>query len=392
MPGDAMKTLSLYIHIPFCIAKCGYCDFNSYALDTLLEKGHAADDWARRYADALVEETRNRIGEFSLAGRKVATIFFGGGTPSLFPAGETRRVLDFVTESFDLEPDCEITLEANPGAAEAERFGALREAGVNRISIGVQTFDAAGLKKLDRVHSPDDARGAFHSAREAGFTNVSIDLMFGIPHQTVPMAVRDIECALALGPEHVSAYELTIEPGTAFHARQARGELGGLPDEETALRMWGLRDSLLAAAGFERYEISNFARPGFACRHNLNYWRRGDYLGIGAGAHSLIEEKRFWNHARPDMYARNASDPTMGSERVDEPEKAMGEALMLGLRMKEGVSLEDIARACGADPDDVFGELFDELEQSGLIARSNGHLALSEKGTLLANRVLAKFL
>lgn len=387
-----MKPLSLYVHIPFCIAKCGYCDFNSYALDTLLEKGHAEEDWARRYADALTEEIKSRTEAFSLEGREVGTIFFGGGTPSLFPAEQTRRVMDLLAASFDLAPDCEITLEANPGAAEAERFGALREAGVNRISIGVQTFDDEALKRLDRVHTGDDAERAFRSAREAGFANVSLDLMFGVPYQTIDMAGRDIERALDLGPEHLSAYELTIEPGTAFHARRARGELNGLLDEETALRMWELRDAALAGAGYERYEISNFARPGFACRHNLNYWRRGDYLGLGAGAHSLIEGERFWNHARPDVYARSACNPTANSERVDEPQKAIGEALMLGLRVKEGVSLARIERECGADPEEAFGELFCELENAGLIARENGRLRLSDKGTLLANQVLAKFL
>lgn len=387
-----MKPLSLYIHIPFCIAKCGYCDFNSYALDTLLEKGHAEEDWARRYADALTEEIKSRTEAFSLEGREVGTIFFGGGTPSLFPAEETRRILDLVAATFDLGPDCEITLEANPGAAEAERFGALREAGVNRISIGVQTFDDKALKRLDRVHTGDDAERAFRSAREAGFANVSLDLMFGIPYQTIEAAAHDIECALGLGPEHLSAYELTIEPGTAFHARQARGELNGLPDEETALRMWELRDSALSQAGYERYEISNFARPGFACRHNLNYWRRGDYLGLGAGAHSLMAGERLWNHARPDVYAQNAGDPTVGEERVDDPQKALGEALMLGLRVKEGVSLGRLAQECGADPEEAFGELFRELENSGLVARENGRLRLSDKGTLLANQVLAKFI
>ncbi len=387
-----MKPLSLYVHVPFCIAKCGYCDFNSYALDSLMEKGRADADWARRYADALMKETKGRVRQFSLQGGEVKTIFFGGGTPSLFPPEETRRVLRLLSELFDVSPDCEITLEANPGAAEAERFGALREAGVNRISIGVQTFEDGGLRKIDRVHSADDAQKAFHSARAAGFSNLSLDLMFGIPEQTIDMAAQDIECAIRLGPDHLSAYELTIEPGTAFHAREARGELCSLPDEEASLRMWELRDSMLAGAGFERYEISNFAKPGFACRHNLNYWRRGDYLGLGAGAHSLMEGRRFWNHARPDVYARKAGDPTLGIERVDTPRKAMGEALMLGLRMKKGVSTRRIAQECGADPEDVFQELLADLESSGLVAKENGRLRLSERGTLLANQVLAKFL
>ncbi len=387
-----MKPLSLYAHIPFCIVKCGYCDFNSYALDALTEKGRAGGDWARRYADALTEELRGRAKRLSLEGREVDTIFFGGGTPSLFPPEETGRVLRLIHELFEVSPGCEITIEANPGAAEAERFGALGEAGVNRISVGVQTFDDDALKRLDRVHTGDDAREAVRAARRAGFSNLSLDLMFGIPHQTAEAAARDVEQAVRLAPEHLSAYELTIEPGTAFHAKRARGELGGLPDEETALRMWEMRDSALAAAGYERYEISNFARPGFACRHNLNYWRRGDCLGVGAGAHSLMAGRRFWNHARPDVYAANAGDPTAGEERVDAPRKAMGEALMLGLRMKEGVSLNRIARESGANPEEAFGELLRQLEDAGLAVRARGRLRLSEKGTLLANQVLAKFL
>ena len=388
-----MKPLSLYIHIPFCIAKCGYCDFNSYALDTLLEKGHAGEDWARRYADALMEETESRVEQFSLEGREVDTIFFGGGTPSLFPPDETRRVLDFIDASFDLVARLRDHARGEPGRGggralrRAERSG--REPHQHRRA-DVRRCGASEARP--RPHGRRRAKRAFHAARAAGFTNVSLDLMFGVPYQTIEAAAQDVECALALGPEHLSAYELTIEPGTAFHARQARGELDGLPDEETALRMWELRDSALSAAGYERYEISNFARPGFACRHNLNYWRRGDYLGLGAGAHSLIEGERFWNHARPDVYAENASDPAAGSERVDDPQKALGEALMLGLRVKAGVSLKRIARECGADPEDVFGELFGELENAGLLARENDRLRLSDKGTLLANQVLAKFL
>ncbi|MDA1001444.1 MAG: radical SAM family heme chaperone HemW, partial [bacterium] len=249
-----MPPLSLYIHLPFCIHKCGYCDFNSYALDTLLEKGHAGDNWAADYAGALIAELEARARAYRLGGRSVQSVFFGGGTPSLFPPAETGRILETIRRLFGLENDAEITVEANPGAADAGRFEMLREMGVNRISIGVQTFDDAALRRLDRVHTGEEARAAFRSARAAGFGNISLDLMFGIPFQDIAAAEADLASAIALGPEHLSAYELTIEPGTAFHARQARGELAGLPDEDTALEMWGLRDRMLEGAGYRRYE------------------------------------------------------------------------------------------------------------------------------------------
>jgi len=394
LPGGPPREapLSVYVHIPFCLAKCGYCDFNSYALDGLIALGRAGEDWAARYADALIREAEGRSRALGIGGRRVETVFFGGGTPSLMPPGETARLLDALRRLFRLAPDAEVTAEANPGAADAARFAALRAAGVNRISIGVQSFDDEALRRLDRVHGGEEARAAFRAARAAGFDNVSLDLMFGIPFQTVEAARADIEAALALGPEHLSAYELTIEPGTAFHALHGRGELRGLPDEETALAMWRMRDRLLARAGFERYEISNFARPGRRCRHNLNYWKRGEYLGLGAGAHSFVGNKRVWNHARPDAYQAQAEDPTSGEEIVGDPAKAMGEALMLGLRLREGVSLGEVARACGADPEEAFGALFEELGRGGLLERENGAIRLTSRGTLLANQVLARFL
>ncbi|MDP6279865.1 MAG: radical SAM family heme chaperone HemW, partial [Nitrospinota bacterium] len=295
-------------------------------------------------------------------------------------------------EHFEILPGAEISLEANPGAAEAGRFADLREAGVNRISIGVQSFGDAALRRLERVHTGEDAREAFRSARRAGFENISLDLMFGIPHQGLDEAAADVESALELGPEHLSAYELTIEPGTNFGALHARGELGGLPDEDTDLAMWEMRDHLFSEAGYERYEISNFSRPGFRCRHNLNYWRRGEYLGAGAGAHSFIGERRFWNHARPDRYIEASKEPTAGEEDVGCTEKSIGETFMLGLRLTEGVSLDEAARSCGADPEEKFGGVFSDLIESELLERDGHTLRLTRRGLLLANQVLQRFI
>ena len=387
-----MTPLSIYVHIPFCIHKCRYCDFNSYALEGLLEKGRVGEDWAAAYAGAAVRDIESRAAALGLAGRPVETVFFGGGTPSLFPAPETARILRALREHFEILPGAEISLEANPGAAEAGRFADLREAGVNRISIGVQSFGDAALRRLERVHTGEDAREAFRSARRAGFENISLDLMFGIPHQGLDEAAADVESALELGPEHLSAYELTIEPGTNFGALHARGELGGLPDEDTDLAMWEMRDHLFSEAGYERYEISNFSRPGFRCRHNLNYWRRGEYLGAGAGAHSFIGERRFWNHARPDRYIEASKEPTAGEEDVGCTEKSIGETFMLGLRLTEGVSLDEAARSCGADPEEKFGGVFSDLIESELLERNGRTLRLTRRGLLLANQVLQRFI
>ena len=387
-----MTPLSIYVHIPFCIHKCGYCDFNSYALEGLLEKGRVGEDWAAAYAGAAVRDIESRAAALGLAGRPVGTVFFGGGTPSLFPAPETARILRALREHFEILPGAEISLEANPGAAEAGRFADLREAGVNRISIGVQSFGDAALRRLERVHTGEDAREAFRSARRAGFKNISLDLMFGIPHQGLDEAAADVESALELGPEHFSAYELTIEPGTNFGALHARGELGGLPDEDADLAMWEMRDHLFSEAGYERYEISNFSRPGFRCRHNLNYWRRGEYLGAGAGAHSFIGERRFWNHARPDRYIEASKEPTAGEEDVGCTEKSIGETFMLGLRLTEGVSLDEAARSCGADPEEKFGGVFSDLIESELLERNGRTLRLTRRGLLLANQVLQRFI
>jgi len=384
------NSLSLYFHIPFCTAKCGYCDFNSYALETLIDKNQIQKtSWASEYTDALIREIKTRAKELQLKEIKVESVFFGGGTPSLFPPEEIERILTTVKIYFNLSPNIEISLEANPNSSDYRLFKKLNAAKINRISFGVQSFNNKLLKNLDRLHSGSEAKDAFFSAREAGFKNISIDLMFGIPFQTKRIAYSDIQTAINLDPEHISAYELTIEPGTSFHALHMKGELEGLANEKLSLEMWEMRDKLLHDAGYEQYEISNFSKPEFFCKHNLNYWNRGDYLGIGAGAHSLIDNKRFWNHLRPDTYIKNSQSPTAGEEKMEDKAKILGESLMLGLRLKDGISLRKLKRKTGLDSEDLFQDYFQDFYKKKLLIKDRGKLKLTKKGMLLSNQIFS---
>ncbi len=268
-----LPPLALYVHIPWCVRKCPYCDFNSH------ERGGALPEAA--YVDALVADLEGLLP--SVWGRRVTSVFIGGGTPSLFSVGAIDRLLSDVRARLPLEPDAEVTLEANPGTAEAERFRGYRAAGVNRLSIGVQSFDDAMLQKLGRIHSGDEARRAIEMAR-ATFDNVNLDLMYGLPGQTLAMAQADIDEALHWETTHLSAYQLTIEPNTVFHARPPQ-----LPEHDACADMQLMVENVLGAAGYAHYETSAFATSGRRARHNLNYWQFGDYLGIGAGAHGKVE-------------------------------------------------------------------------------------------------------
>lgn len=266
--------LSLYVHLPWCVRKCPYCDFNS----------HSAPVGAptRRYVDTLLRDLEMEAPR--AAGRKIETVFLGGGTPSLFSPEEIARLLGGIAAHLDLREDAEITMEANPGTVEFGSPGAYREAGINRLSLGAQSFDDEMLKKLGRVHGSEDIARAFGQAVEGGFDNINIDLMHGLPGQTVEGAERDLRAAIELGPVHISWYQLTLEPNTVFHARPPEG----LPDDETA---WAIQDAgaaLLEDSGYEQYEVSAWARNGRRCRHNVNYWLFGDYLAVGAGAHGKI--------------------------------------------------------------------------------------------------------
>ena len=304
---DAPPPLSLYIHLPWCVRKCPYCDFNSHEARQEIPE--------QDYVDALLRDLEEELPR--AWGRLVRTVFLGGGTPSLFSPAAIERLLAGVRSRVHLVPEAEITLEANPGTVDTERFRGFRAAGVNRLSIGVQSFEPEKLRALGRIHDRDQALRAADAARAAGFDNFNLDLMYGLPNQSIDQALNDIRAAIALGPTHLSAYQLTLEPNTLFHAQPPT-----LPDDDTTWAMQEQIERELASAGFLQYEVSAYARAGRECRHNLNYWRFGDYLGIGAGAHGKLTDasgiSRRWKVKQPAQYLMHAGTPqgVGGDQRV----------------------------------------------------------------------------
>jgi oxygen-independent coproporphyrinogen-3 oxidase len=398
--GGRWRPFALYVHIPYCQAKCPYCDFNSYA----------AARWPEAaYVDALCRELDGYATKATWSRRAVRTIFFGGGTPSLFAPASIARVLERVRRRWPVAPAIETTLEANPGTVTAERLRDLRAAGVDRLSIGVQSFAAQHLRTLGRIHDAADAVRAVEWARAAGFDNVGVDLMFAVPQQTLADWEADLAQACALDPDHISAYNLTYEEGTPFHLWRAQGRLRPQVDD-TELAMFTRTQELLAAAGYEHYEISNYARPACACRHNLNYWRAGDYLGVGAGAHSYAAGpavaaghddptaparwgRRWSNEPRPDHY--RALVEAQGHARVTdeslELRQACGEFMFLGLRCRDGVSGAAFQQRFGVELPGVFPHVRD-LCADGWLEVVGGHWRLTADGLRLADGVFATFL
>ncbi len=323
-----LPPLSIYIHIPWCLQKCPYCDFNSHAISGPIDEAG--------YVDALLTDLD---GELLLAGeRQVQSIFIGGGTPSLFSHAAVARLIQGVRERISLANMVEITFEANPGTAESSGFAGLREAGINRLSIGVQSFHANSLRALGRIHGPEEALRAVELAYAGGFERINLDLMFGLPEQTEALALQDVETAIGLGVEHLSYYQLTIEPNTLFAHRPPL-----LPEED---RLWRIQEAgqhRLREAGYVQYEVSAFAMAGAKCRHNLNYWRFGDYIGIGAGAHGKLTDaegvvQRRWKLRKPEDYLRGAAEgkPLQGSRQL-KPRDLCLEFMMNALRLREGV-------------------------------------------------------
>jgi len=375
---------SLYLHIPFCRSKCSYCDFTSFARPELSPAS---------YVELLLEELRLRAG-----GREapvVPTVYFGGGTPSLLTPDQISSLLAAVRTHFTIEQDAEITLEANPGTVTLASLEGYRAAGVNRLSLGMQSLDDRQLALLGRIHSTADARTAFTAARSAGFSNIGIDLIHGLPEQTLTGWQGTLREAVAMNPDHISVYGLSVEEGTPFAKKAEQGVLQ-LPGEELAATMFELTGEYLCTAGYEHYEISNFARPGFRSRHNQVYWQRGSYLGFGAGAHSFLNSPgygaRWENPATLGEYAaavRSEKLPVIAAMLTHK--EALSEFMFLGLRMLEGVDRGAFAAQFGIELEEAFPKVIGSLCKKGLLTAEGSKVRLSSRGLLLANLVMGEF-
>jgi oxygen-independent coproporphyrinogen-3 oxidase len=381
---------SLYIHIPYCISKCPYCDFNSHVVPVIPEK---------QYTDTLQRELEYYSSLNEWLNRPVQSIFFGGGTPSTFMSTSIGQVLDRVAALFPIEPNCEITLEANPGTVDQENFAGYRTAGINRISVGVQSFQPRLLKFLGRAHSATDARKSLDVVRAAGFENFSFDLIYANPGQSLAELEADLNAALEFQSPHLSAYNLTFEEGTPFHHEYRAGKLSSLSEDEE-IAMAELIENRLRCAGLERYEISNYAKPGWHSRHNVNYWRDGDYLGLGAGAHTYKKSssngamgRRWSNEKNPGRYMDQigASNQAVVQREEIDAAKSAGEFMFLGLRMIEGISQDSFRARFGRSPVDFFPPIQDWLE-GDLIEEKNGFLRLTHKGLMVANSIFVQLM
>jgi putative oxygen-independent coproporphyrinogen III oxidase len=396
---QTLPPLALYVHLPWCVRKCPYCDFNSHELGRgvmpIAAPGvHAGSTTTlpvaleSEYARALLCDLEAALPQ--VWGRRVYSIFFGGGTPSLFSAAAIDALLSALRARLALAPDCEVTLEANPGTFEAGKFRAYRAAGVNRLSIGIQSFDAARLQALGRIHGADEARRAIQIAR-ASFDNVNLDLMYALPGQTLEQARADVEEAVAAGTTHLSFYHLTLEPNTPFHRNPPP-----LPDDDSAARMQDLIGEALVASGYLNYETSAWARPGRECRHNLNYWRFGDYLGIGAGAHSKLSFPdrvvRSMRVKQPREYLKRAplGEAVQESRELDRADLVF-EFMMNALRLTEGFAVSSFVERTGLQITAAQGPLA-RAEARGLIERDREHIRPTDLGRRFLNDLLELFL
>lgn len=373
------EPISLYIHIPFCASKCHYCSFNSVA---------GKSRWIARYVEALIEEME--IYREPLRGRMIPTVFFGGGTPSLLAGEQIGRILDEARRRFAVTGDAEISLESNPGTLTRENLEGYRKAGVNRMSVGAQSFHPDELRWLGRAHSVEDVRRSIELLRETGFENFNLDLIFGLPGQTLGRWQESVKRAVALKSSHLSLYHLTIEEGSTF------GDVKKMPNpsDEKGAELFLWTREFLAAAGFEQYEISNFARPGFRCRHNQVYWQNGDCVGIGAGAWSYLAGARYLRPKTVEEYIQDVEHRKFArlEEEQLEPQARWRETLVFGLRMRDGVRLGEIAQRIGRSPDAATTSALQRLETAGLLTANNDTVRLTDRGLLFADTVAVELL
>ena len=381
-----MKELELYLHIPFCVKKCNYCDFLS---------APTKEETRTAYVDALLEEIR---GFEDPEDYEVVTVFFGGGTPSILPGQEIFRIMEALRKKFSFRKGAEITLEANPGTVDKEKLSCYKKAGINRLSFGLQSADAEELKKLGRIHTWEKFLESFQLAREAGFSNINVDLMSALPGQTKESWEKTLRQVLALQPEHISAYSLIIEEGTPFYQlyekdverRDAGEEPELLPSEEEERAMYEATGRILKEQGYLHYEISNYAKPGRECRHNLGYWQRRDYLGFGLGASTLLNPVRYKN--TEDLEAYLGGDFSKKEFFVLTKDNQIEETMFLGLRVLEGVSKEKFREQFSCELRVVYRKELEKLEQEGLLEEEGDFVRLTSRGIDLSNPVLAEFL
>ncbi|MBQ7775693.1 MAG: oxygen-independent coproporphyrinogen III oxidase [Lachnospiraceae bacterium] len=382
----AKKELEIYIHIPFCVRKCNYCDFLSVPAD---------DATKEAYMEALCREIVEKGKEY--VAYEVSTIFIGGGTPTAVPAGGIKGVVEAVRLNYDLRDDIEITMEMNPGTVDATALKVYKEAGINRLSIGLQSTESGELQSLGRIHSYEQFLDTYRLAREAGFLNINVDIMSALPGQTFESYERTLQRVVQLvpPPEHISAYSLIIEEGTPFYEAYESDSLQ-LPDEDTERKMYEFTGSFLEQYGYERYEISNYAKPGKECRHNLGYWERKNYVGFGIGAASLVENVRFHNNKDMQKYIKNPYHMEENRQTLSVTEQ-MEETMFLGLRKTKGVALQSFEKVFGMPMLQVYGEVINKHVAEGLLefwedTKGRKYLALTPKGMDVSNYVMADFL
>lgn len=378
------KELELYIHIPFCVKKCAYCDFLSSS---------QSKEVIDKYVAALLQEVRNYLGRHDML---VTSIFFGGGTPSVLESTHIRQIFAVLREMFQISGDAEITIEANPGTVTKDKLETYQQVGINRISFGLQSTNNEELKMLGRIHTYEEFLESYQLARQSGFDNINIDLISAIPKQTIQSWEETLQKVIELTPEHISAYSLIIEEGTPFAAAYGAGgsKAGDLPSEEDERLMYQQTEELLRQAGYHRYEISNYAKEGKECRHNLGYWERKNYLGLGLGASSLMENVRYKNTDELKKYLEYAGELSIIQENIEHLTKKeqMEEFVFLGMRKMKGISLREFEATFGICLDECYGANIKRMEAKSLIEEKDGYLRLTEKGINISNYVFAEIL